>query len=219
MGFREILVIIGILVIAFIIWDASKHIRRSNSDKHHVKVPLLTSIETSKHSELKTEEISFVANLPKDDVPDNDDDNSSLKSTPEPQNFSVNSNATLKDIPLSFDTVPSNELKNKIVTATIGENVQVDGTVKGHEDLLVEGVIKGDVFLENSTITIGVHGKINGDIFARTVYVEGFVKGKIVAAERIALRKSAKMIGNLTSPKLSIEDGARFQGSAFMAQG
>lgn len=208
MGFREILIIIGILVIVIIIWDASKHMRRRKIDKHHVNVSPLPTMEVNKLSDVKTHKAIPLVKLSSD----------VLDETKNHQQVTKSQSETIKaDIPILIpDTLPVSVPKIKVVTATIGKKTYIDGAIKGHEDLLIEGVIKGNVIFKNSNITIGIHGQIIGDIYANSVHVMGVVQGNIIAAQRVALCKSAQMRGNLISPTLSIESGASFEGACIM---
>ncbi len=101
-------------------------------------------------------------------------------------------------------------------TAIIGASIQVDGTLKGDEDLLIEGRVKGNVELKKNSVTIGPQGQVNADIYAHTIYVDGSMEGNLIAAERIVVRKSARIQGSMTAPRVSLEDGARFNGSIDM---
>jgi len=100
--------------------------------------------------------------------------------------------------------------------AVIGASIQVDGALKGDEDLLIEGRVKGNVELKKNSVTIGPRGQVQADIYAHTIYVEGNMEGNLVAAERIVVRKSAQIKGTITAPRVSLEDGARFNGSIDM---
>ncbi len=100
--------------------------------------------------------------------------------------------------------------------AVIGPSIHIDGDLRGEEDLLIEGEVNGTVELKNNSLTIGPQGKVRADVYARAVYVEGFVEGDLYGAERVGIRKSAQVRGNITSPSVSLEDGARFKGSIEM---
>jgi cytoskeletal protein CcmA (bactofilin family) len=102
--------------------------------------------------------------------------------------------------------------------AVIGRSIQINGDVKGDEDLLIEGDVSGTVELKNNSLTVGKEGKVKADIYARAVTVEGTTDGDLFASERIAIRASAEVKGNLVAPRISIEDGARFKGSVEMDQ-
>lgn len=100
--------------------------------------------------------------------------------------------------------------------AVIGPSIQIDGELRGGEDLLIEGQVTGTVELKNHALTIGSQGKVKADIHARAVYVEGTLEGDVYGSERVSIRKSAQMRGNVNAPSVSLEDGARFKGSIEM---
>jgi len=101
-------------------------------------------------------------------------------------------------------------------TAVIGPSIQIEGTLRGQEDVFVEGEVTGTIQLQNHTLTIGTQGKIKADVYAHTVYVEGSMDGDLFGSEQVIVRKSAKVRGNITSPRVSLEDGAAFKGSIEM---
>lgn len=100
--------------------------------------------------------------------------------------------------------------------ATIGPSISIDGHLKGEEDLVVEGRIKGTVELKNNTLTVGTQGTLDAEVFAHTIFVEGTVNGDLYASERISIRKNARIKGNIIAPRISLEDGAKFRGSIDM---
>ncbi len=100
--------------------------------------------------------------------------------------------------------------------AVIGPSIHIDGDLRGEEDLIIEGEVNGTVQLRNNTLTIGAQGKVNANVFAHSVYVEGYMEGDLVGSERVCIRKSAQVRGNITSPRIMLEDGARFKGSIEM---
>jgi cytoskeletal protein CcmA (bactofilin family) len=100
--------------------------------------------------------------------------------------------------------------------AVIGASIHIDGDLRGEEDLLIEGEVNGTVQLKNNSLTIGPQGKVRADVYAHSVYVDGFMEGDLYGSERVAIRKSAQVRGNVTSPRVSLEDGAKFKGSIEM---
>ena len=101
-------------------------------------------------------------------------------------------------------------------TAVIGASIQIDGHLRGQEDLIIEGEVNGTVNLASHTLTIGNQAKIKANVFAHTVYVDGTMEGDLYGAEQVLIRKTARMKGNVTSPRVSLEDGASFKGSIEM---
>jgi len=100
--------------------------------------------------------------------------------------------------------------------AVIGASIHIDGDVRGEEDLVIQGEVSGTVKLINNNLTVGRDGKVNADVHAQTVFVDGHVEGDLVGSERVCIRETAQVRGNITSPRVSLEDGARFKGSIEM---
>lgn len=101
-------------------------------------------------------------------------------------------------------------------TATIGASVHINGEVQGEENLIIEGQVNGVVKLKSHTLTIGQNGKVEAEIFAHSVLIDGVVLGDVLASERITIRKSARVQGNIIAPRIGLEDGAKFRGSIDM---
>jgi len=102
--------------------------------------------------------------------------------------------------------------------AVIGRSIRIDGDLQGEEDLRIEGDVNGTVRLYNNTLTIGAEGKMRADVYAKSVIVDGEMEGDLFSSERVAIRKSATVLGNITAPRVSLEDGAKFKGSIEMDQ-
>lgn len=101
-------------------------------------------------------------------------------------------------------------------TAIIGPTIQIDGTLRGDEDVYIEGQVSGAIHLESHTLTIGGEGKVKANVFAHTVFVDGSMEGDLYGAEQVIVRRNARVRGNITSPRVSLEDGATFKGSIEM---
>ena len=97
--------------------------------------------------------------------------------------------------------------------ALIGKSVVVKGQVFGREDVYVDGEVEGTVELLEHRFTIGPHGKVHAGIKAREVVIVGTVQGNIEATEKIDIRKDAKLVGDIKTARIVIEDGAYFKGS------
>ncbi len=97
--------------------------------------------------------------------------------------------------------------------ATIGKSVVVKGELSGSEDLVVDGEVEGSIALRGQSLTIGPNGRVRANIEARNVILHGRVDGDIHASDRVELRKSASLSGDITTARISIEDGAFFKGT------
>ena len=95
----------------------------------------------------------------------------------------------------------------------IGKSVQIRGELTGSEDLYLDGEIEGTVDLRDHALIIGPNGKIKASITARDLVVHGKVEGNINASGRVELRKSCTLIGDVSTQRIVIEDGAFFKGA------
>ncbi|HEX2641926.1 MAG TPA: polymer-forming cytoskeletal protein [Thermoanaerobaculia bacterium] len=100
--------------------------------------------------------------------------------------------------------------------ATIGPSIFIKGDLTGDEDLVIEGKVEGKVDLKQNNVTVGKSGRVKADIFGRMVTVEGEVDGNVFAQEAAVLRQSGGLRGNISSPRVTLEDGSRFKGSIDM---
>jgi len=89
----------------------------------------------------------------------------------------------------------------------------VKGELSGSEDLVVDGEVEGSIALRGQSLTIGPNGRVRANVEARNVILHGRVDGDIHASERVELRKSASLSGDITTARISIEDGAFFKGT------
>ncbi len=109
--------------------------------------------------------------------------------------------------PVRSDSPRSSEV------ATIGKSVMVKGELSGSEDLYVDGQVEGSVALRGQTLTVGPNGRVRANVEARNVIVHGRVDGDVHATERVDLRKTASLSGDISTARISIEDGAFFKGT------
>jgi len=100
--------------------------------------------------------------------------------------------------------------------AVIGESIRIEGDVSGDEDLLVQGQVEGKIDLPKNQVTVGHPGRVKADIHGRSISVEGKVQGNLFADEQVVVRESGEVRGNITAPRVSLEDGAKFKGSIDM---
>ena len=97
--------------------------------------------------------------------------------------------------------------------ATIGKAVKVNGQIASQEDLYVDGDVEGTIELVNHKLTIGPNGKVHAAVKAREVVVLGAIQGNVDASDKLEIRKDAKLVGDIKTARIIIEDGAYFKGS------
>jgi cytoskeletal protein CcmA (bactofilin family) len=97
--------------------------------------------------------------------------------------------------------------------ARVGASLRIKGEITGNEDLQIDGTVEGLIRLEDRKLIVGASAKVTADIIAREVAVYGNVKGNLRARDRIEIKKDGSVVGDLTTAKIMIEDGAYFKGS------
>ena len=102
--------------------------------------------------------------------------------------------------------------QNRSDVAHIGKSVVLKGEISGSEDLYLDGQVEGSVELRNHNLTIGPNGHVKANINAKEVVIQGKVDGNVAASERVELRKSAVLVGDIVTQRIVIEDGAYFKG-------
>ena len=103
--------------------------------------------------------------------------------------------------------------------ARLGASLHVKGEITGNEDLAIDGSVEGLVHLEDRKLTVGASARLTADIIAREVVVYGNVKGNLRARDRIEIKKDGSVVGDLTTARIMIEDGAYFKGSIEIDKG
>lgn len=102
--------------------------------------------------------------------------------------------------------------------ATIGSSIRINGQVSGDEDLVIQGHVEGTVDLAQHSVTVGPDGEVTADISGRVITVEGQVEGDLTGEEQVVLRSSARVEGDISAPRVVLEDGARFRGGVEMGE-
>lgn len=103
--------------------------------------------------------------------------------------------------------------------AAIGSTIRIKGEVIGEENLLIEGTIEGSVKLSDHDLTIGPNGRVEANLTAKTVSVQGQVTGDITGSEKVVITQAGRVLGNIKAPRVMLEDGARFKGAIDMDPG
>lgn len=101
-------------------------------------------------------------------------------------------------------------------SASIGPSITIHGDVTGEEDLVVAGTIEGTVNLKENNLVVDENGHIMANITARIIRVDGEVKGELRASEKVVIKPSGNVNGDIRSPRVVLEDGCQFKGSIDM---
>ncbi|MGA6987091.1 MAG: polymer-forming cytoskeletal protein [Terriglobales bacterium] len=96
--------------------------------------------------------------------------------------------------------------------AHLGKSVVIKGELSGSEDLYVDGNVEGSIELRNHSLTVGPNGNVKANVSAKAVIIQGKLDGSVNASDRVELRKSAVVTGDLTTQRIAIEEGAFLKG-------
>jgi cytoskeletal protein CcmA (bactofilin family) len=107
---------------------------------------------------------------------------------------------------------PNAPVDERRVTAWIGRALRIEGRIVSEENLTLDGYIEGTIEVGNHNLTIGSGATVKADLTARTIAVAGTVNGSLTAAERIDLRGTATVFGDISTPRLVMDDGAVVKG-------
>ncbi|MBV9303675.1 MAG: polymer-forming cytoskeletal protein [Acidobacteriaceae bacterium] len=98
-------------------------------------------------------------------------------------------------------------------SAALGKNVTVKGQIIAREDLTIDGEVEGTVECHEHRLTIGPNARVQSNLKAREIVIHGSIQGNVEAADKIDLKKEAKLVGDIKTSRVVIEDGAYFKGS------
>jgi cytoskeletal protein CcmA (bactofilin family) len=98
-------------------------------------------------------------------------------------------------------------------SAVLGKSVIVKGQIFSREDLTIDGEVEGTVELQEHRLTVGPNGKVLAAIKAKEVVVLGTIHGNVETTDKIDIRKDAKLVGDIKTARVVIEDGAYFKGN------
>jgi cytoskeletal protein CcmA (bactofilin family) len=90
------------------------------------------------------------------------------------------------------------------------------GDLSAGESALIEGQVKGNILVHEHPVRISRTGLVRGEVFGQTIIVEGKVSGNLFAREKIILRRTADVLGNIFGGQVKLEDGCRFRGAIDM---
>lgn len=101
---------------------------------------------------------------------------------------------------------------NSSGSSRIGSGLKIRGEFSGNSDLYIDGDAQGKILLKEARVTVGPQGRVQADVEAREIVVEGAVQGNLKASERIRLGPASRVQGTILAPRIGIDDGAQFRG-------
>ena len=112
---------------------------------------------------------------------------------------------------------PKSQYRNDDLTAYIDEGSEIEGTYTFSGTVMLNGKFKGEI-QSNDILIIGEKGVIKATISAGTVLISGEVVGNVLATERVELRGSARVFGDVEAPVVVVEEGVLFEGHCRMTK-
>ncbi len=146
-----------------------------------------------------------------DEMPQRTDRPAGMPVTPappvEPQRREIN---TMSSPTRPFDSEP---ISTRAGSAALGKNVTVKGQIFAREDLTIDGEVEGTVECQEHRLTIGPNARVQASLKAREIIIQGSIQGNVDATDKIDIKKEAKLVGDIKTSRIVIEDGAYFKGS------
>jgi cytoskeletal protein CcmA (bactofilin family) len=97
----------------------------------------------------------------------------------------------------------------------IGKGTEIQGDINSTGDVRIDGILMGNISIKGRLV-VGANGRIEGNVICQNADVEGEIKGVMNVGEILALKKTAKILGDITTSKIAIEPGAIFTGNCNM---
>src|SRR5271166_2882188 len=117
----------------------------------------------------------------------------------------------MSPLPTRSSNEPHSDLRGG--NAVLGKSVIVKGQIFSREDLTIDGEVEGTVELQEHRLTVGPNGRVNASVKAREIVVLGTIHGNVETTDKIDIRKDAKLVGDIKTARIVIEDGAYFKGN------
>ncbi len=111
---------------------------------------------------------------------------------------------------------PASSISPSTPSAVIGPKITFKGELTGEEDLLIQGQVEGTIDLKGNHLTVGAKGIVKANLMAKTITIEGTVEGDLVGQDRVEIKSSSNVKGNIVAARVTLEDGAKFRGSIDM---
>ena len=132
-------------------------------------------------------------------------------STYQSQNETTSSNRAMSE-----SETMARDIKEGRLSGFVGYGTKLTGETNFQAMLRVDGHLTGTVTSENGTLIVGSSGQVDADIMVSAAMINGTVNGDIITTERLELGRTARVMGNIQTPRLTIEDGAILEGGCTM---
>lgn len=120
--------------------------------------------------------------------------------------------------PVSYAAPASTSPLASSADSRIGSGLKIRGEITGTSDMYIDGNVEGKVRIGSGRLTVGANGKVQADLEAREIFVNGSVVGNLKATDRVQLGSSGSVQGSVVTPRIGIDDGARLRGNVETAR-
>jgi len=115
-------------------------------------------------------------------------------------------------IPFNASSTPRLGGSSARESARLGASLEIKGHIIGKENLQIDGKVDGHITLHGHELTVGSTANLHSEVQAGDVVVFGKVVGNVVARGRVDIKRDGSIVGDISSARISIEDGAHFKG-------
>src|SRR3982750_1987502 len=150
------------------------------------------------------------------DVPDSGENNREQKPAEPAYRYSNEVPAPAASRAISESDSMARDIKEGRLSGFVGHGTTLTGETEFHAMLRVDGHLIGTVSSASGTLIIGTNGQVDANIMVAAAMINGTVNGDIIASEKLQLGRTARVLGNIHSPRLIIEEGAILEGSCSM---
>lgn len=141
-----------------------------------------------------------------------------MQETYAPSPSNVFSNAPASTRAMSESESMARDIKEGRLSGFVGNGTVLTGETNFQAMLRVDGHLTGRVASESGTLIIGSTGRVDANILVAAAMINGTVNGDIIASEKVELGRTARVVGNIQTPRIVIEDGAIFEGNCTMVK-
>jgi cytoskeletal protein CcmA (bactofilin family) len=151
------------------------------------------------------------------DVPETNDYNGSVSSsTPASYQYGTDSQPTAQPRVVTDSESIARDIKEGRLSGFVGHGTVLTGETTFQMMLRVDGHLTGSVSSEGGTLIVGTNGQVDANVSVGVATINGVVNGDVIGTEKIQLGRTARVTGNIATPRLIIEEGAVFEGGCNM---
>ncbi len=147
---------------------------------------------------------------------DNNTEENQEKSGGVNSSYQYSSNQPSSTRAISESESMARDIKEGRLSGFVGNGTTLNGETNFQAMFRVDGHLTGSITSESGKLVVGSTGKVDANVTVATAIISGTVNGDIVATEKIELGRTARVVGNIQTARLIIEDGAVLEGSCSM---